>query len=76
MLFKVNPSKQNIQTEQGALTGSRYVQLHAPLQRRWKVLISNRKKKQDGGDFGGGFKPSISTRIPLKKRETDSERDP
>lgn len=54
MLFKVNPSKQNIQTEQGALvvTGSRYVQLHAPLQRRWKVLISDRKT-QDGGDFQG-----------------------
>ena len=49
MLFKVNPTKQNIQTEQGALvvTGNCYVQLHTPLtdMRRFKVLI----KQEEGG---------------------------
>lgn len=49
MLFKVNPTKQNIQTEQGALvvTGNGYIQLHTPLtdMRRFKVLI-----KQKGGE--------------------------
>lgn len=55
MLFKVNPTKQNIQTEQGALvvTGNCYVQLHTPLtdMRRFKVLI-----KQEGGKKGGKIK--------------------
>lgn len=79
MLFKVNPSKQNIQTEQGALTGSRYVQLHAPQQRRWKVLISNRKRKKKKQRwrrfFGGEFKPSRSTRDPFeRKREKQRKR--
>lgn len=49
MLFKVNPTKQNIQTEQGALvvTGNRYVQLHTPLRdtRRFKVLIKQKGRK-------------------------------
>lgn len=54
MLFKVNPTKQNIQTEQGALvvTGNCYVQLHTPLtdMRRFKVLIKQKggKKKRGG----------------------------
>lgn len=51
MLSKVNPTKQNIQTEQGALvvTGNCYVQLHTPLtdMRRFKVLI---KQKGGGGE--------------------------
>ena len=50
MLFKVNPTKQNIQTEQGALvvTGNCYVQLHTPLtdMRRFKVLIKQEGKKR------------------------------
>lgn len=49
MLSKVNQTKQNIQTEQGALvvTGNCYVQLHTPLtdMRRFKVLI-----EQKGGE--------------------------
>lgn len=51
MLFKVNPTKQNIQTEQGALvvTGNCYVQLHTPLRdmRRFKVLIKQKGKKEE-----------------------------
>lgn len=59
MLFKVNPTKQNIQTEQGALvvTGNGYVQLHTPLtdMRRFKVLI-----KQKGGKKRGKSNKSTS----------------
>lgn len=51
MLFKVNPTKQNIQTEQGALvvTGNCYVQLHTPLtdMRRFKVLIKQKGKEEE-----------------------------
>lgn len=51
MLFKVNPTKQNIQTEQGALvvTGDCYVQLHCPLtdMRSFKVLIKQRGEKEE-----------------------------
>lgn len=58
MLFKVNPTKQNIQTEQGALivTGNCYVQLHTPLTdiRGFKVLIKQKgegkKSKQKASD--------------------------
>lgn len=51
MLFKVNPTKQNIQIEQGALvTGICYVQLHTPLtdMRRFKVLIKQVMEKGKG----------------------------
>lgn len=51
MLFKVNPTKQNIQTEQGALvvTGNCYVQLHTPLtdMRRFKVLIKQKGTEEE-----------------------------
>lgn len=50
MLFKENPTKQNIQTEQGALvTGNCYVQLHTPLTdtRRFKVLIKQKGNKEE-----------------------------
>ncbi len=61
MLLKVNPTKQNIQTEQGALvvTGNCYVQLHTPLtdMRRFKVLI-----KQEGRKGG---KSNTSTSDPF-----------
>lgn len=50
MLLKVNPTKQNIQTEQGALivTGNCYVQLHTPLtdMRGFKVLIKQKGRKK------------------------------
>lgn len=51
MLFKVIPTKQNIQTEQGALivTGNCYVQLHTPLTdiRGFKVLIKQKGRKEN-----------------------------
>lgn len=51
MLLKVNPTKQNIQTEQGALvvTGFCYVQLHTPLtyMRRLKVLVEQKGKEEE-----------------------------
>lgn len=62
MLLKVNPTKQNIQTEQGALvTGSCYVQLHTPLTdaRRWKVLNIKQKEKEEEE------KPTKSTSDPF-----------
>lgn len=62
MLSKVNPTKQNIQTEQGALvvTGNCYVQLHTPLtdMRRFKVLI--KQKGGGGGERGGKSNKSTS----------------
>lgn len=55
MLFKVNPSKQNIQTEQGALvvTGSRYVQLHAPQREGGKCLSQTESKTKMVAILGG-----------------------
>lgn len=49
MLYKVNATKLNIQTEQGALvvTGNCYVQLHTPLtDRRFKVLVKHRGEEE------------------------------
>lgn len=52
MFFNVNPTNQNIQTEQGVLlvTGNCYVQLHTPLTdvRRFKVLIKEKKEEKEG----------------------------
>lgn len=52
MLFKVNSTKQNIHSKQGALvvTGNRYVQLQSPLrQMRHEKVESAYQTKGKGG---------------------------
>lgn len=76
MLFKVNPTKQNIQTEQGALvvTGNCYVQLHTPLtdMRRFKVLI--KQKGEKGGKPNKKHEWSLCERPVIKLLGTSLHR--